>query len=150
MQGWPLPRIVQRRINRDPAKERRFLVRETLELVESDVRYQCVRLFGCYTSILTQVLEDLNMQDVLANLPAVPLFLEIGASDRTMISLMAIGLSRPTALRLAADAPERDFDVPAAVAWLRSIDLDATALSPLLRAEVTEIISGLSNVVPLR
>jgi hypothetical protein len=150
MQGWPLPRIVQRRINRDPGKERRFLVRETLELVESDVRYQCVRLFGCYTSILTQVLEDLNMQDVLANLPAVPLFLEIGASDRTMISLMAIGLSRPTALRLAASTIQHDLDVPAAVAWLRSIDLDATALSPFLRAEVAEIISDLSNVVPLR
>lgn len=150
MQGWPLPRIVQRRINRDPSKERRFLVRETLELVESEVRYQCVRLFGCYTSILTQVLEDLDMQDELASMPAVPLFLEIGASDRTMISLMTIGLARPTALKLAATAPERNFDVPAALDWLRSVDLEAAGLSPLLCAEVTEVVSGLSNVVPLR
>lgn len=150
MSGYPLPRIIQKRINREPTKDKRLIVRETLELVERDVRYQCVRLFGCYTSILMQVLEDLDMQDVLANMPAVPLFLEVGASDRTMISLMAIGLNRTIALKLATIAPGRNMQVPAILEWLRSANLEKAQLSLLMREELSAILAGTGNVIPLR
>jgi len=148
MQGYPLPRIVQNQINRNPGKDRRLVVRDTLELVESEVRYQCVRLFSCYTSILKQVLDDLDLTDIRRNIPSLPLFLEMGASDRTMISLMALGLSRVVAMRLTPLAPLRDLDVVAARNWLRFRPINSLGLSPPLQEEVEALLKSYDERPP--
>jgi hypothetical protein len=137
MEGRPLPRIIQNQINRNRGKDRRVIVRDTLELVERDVRYQCVRLFNCYTSIILQIFDDLKLEGFREDVPSVPLFLEVGASDRTMISLMALGISRVVAMRLAPQAPSQNLDVQAirkrcshttATAWFHGMSWPRAAL----------------------
>lgn len=150
MRGDSLPRIIQNRIDRQPRDDRRLVVRKTLELVEREVRYNCVRMFACYNAVLAQVYDDLSMTESLKRLPPVPLFLEVGASDRTTINLMALGLSRVAALRLTLVAPGRNLDIGALLVWLREGDWASARLSPLLAGEVEEILRGLGNVLPLR
>jgi superfamily II DNA or RNA helicase len=150
MRGHPLPRIVQNQLNRRKDRSPRQVVRDTLELIEREVRYNCVRLFACYSSVLSQVYHDLGMTDALSRMPAISLFLEIGASDRTMISLMSLGLSRVAALRLSAIAPNRNFDLSGTLDWLRSGNLENAELSPLLLEEVRLLLQSLTNVISIR
>lgn len=150
MRGHPLPRIVQNQLERNRDLNRRLVVRNTLELVEREVRYHCVRLFGCYSAVLSQVLEDLDMKEALGRMPAVPLFLEIGASDRTMISLISLGLSRVAAMRLTVAAKNPNLDVASTLDWLRGANLATADLSPLLVDEIQALLESLGNVVPLR
>jgi len=150
MEGRPLPRIIQNQLDRHRGKDRRLVVRKTLELVERDVRYQCVRLFSCYTAVLKQVLDDLNFSDVRELVPSVSLFLEVGASDRTMISLMALGISRVIAMRLSPQAPSRDLDVDAVRNWLQFRPIDSLGLSIALQEELLEVLASLGEQPPLR
>jgi hypothetical protein len=140
MEGRPLPRIVQNQLNKNPQKDPRLVVRQTLELVERDVRYQCVRLFGCYNAVLTQVLQDLDLTDLAKRMPEVPLYLELGAADRTAISLISLGISRPTATRLAAAAPSRDMEIAEVLQWLSSGPPVLSKLSPTFLDEVHAVL----------
>lgn len=139
MQGRALPRIVQNQLDRNVEKERRLVVRDTLELVERHVRFQCVRLLGCYQAVLGHLLIDTGHAQAAASMPEVALYLEMGAADRTTISLMSLGISRPTATRLAAGAQSRNLDVPDALAWLASAPPAVLGLGEGARAEVEEV-----------
>ncbi|MBB6229330.1 hypothetical protein FHS79_003531 [Polymorphobacter multimanifer] len=74
-----------------------------------------------------------------SSIPSLPLYLEIGASDKTMISFISLGLSRVTAMKLNEMSARKDLDTPGALQWLRTRPLEALGLSPLLLAEVREI-----------
>ncbi len=140
MKGLPLPRIVQDQLNRNPAKEPRFIVRETLELIEKQVRFQCVRLLGCYQAVLIQLLNDTGRVDLARDVPDMALYLEMGAADRTSISLMSLGISRPTAIQLARQATSRSLDVEATLVWLASRPTAVAKLSTVAREEVEGIV----------
>lgn len=139
MQGRPLPRIISDRLRRNPDKPPREVVRDTLELVEKKVRYQCLRLFSCYGAVLTQVLRDLALDDAVKSIPSIPLYLELGASDRTTLSLMSMGLSRATATRLTPRAGNPNLDVEAALAWIKAAPVEDFGLSPLMLREVSAV-----------
>ncbi|WP_294338918.1 DEAD/DEAH box helicase [uncultured Sphingomonas sp.] len=144
MKGRPLPRIVQNQINRNPDGDRRRVIRDTLEFVEREVRFQCVRLLGCYQAILTQALVGHGAAELAAGMPEIPLFLEVGASTRTAMSLISLGVGRPYAIRLAAAAPSTLLDIAATKAWLSS---DPAALARLPAGARAEVDSALARLV---
>jgi hypothetical protein len=146
MQGQPLPRIVQSQLESkfNKGKNQQFVVRETLKLVEKEVRYQCVRLSACYIAILDHALAELRKSDLRSTIPALPLFLEIGASTRTMVALMALGLSRTAAASLSSLAPNPMLQTESAARWLRTLPIDSVRLSPLVREEVSDLIENLT------
>lgn len=141
MQGLPLPRIIDEQIVRNRDKIVQTTIRETLELIETQIRFQTVRLFGCYINILSHALLISNMADLVASIPSLPLYLEVGASDRTMISFISLGLSRVTAMKLNDLSARKNLDVPEALQWLRGRPLLTLGLSPLLLAEVQAVIN---------
>ncbi len=145
MEGRPLPRIVQNQLDRSADKDRRATIRKTLELVEKVVRYQCVRLFACYNAILSQMFVDMEMTQAASSIPEIPLFLELGASDRTVISLITLGLSRPTANRLKPSAPSTAMDVDAVMQWLLS---GPEILSRLPLSTQSEVQSIIMHAIP--
>jgi len=139
MRGQPLPQIIYNQLRRNPESDPRKVVRDTLELVEKRVRYQCLRLFSCYGAVLVEVLRDLGRDDLAQTLPSIPLFLEVGASDRTTLSLMGMGMMRATATRITPFAPRRDLNPVDTAAWLAEAKLEDLRLSPLMLKEVEEI-----------
>lgn len=140
MQGTPLPQIIDNQIKRSPNKIVRTTIRDTLKLIEEQIRFQTVRLFGCYNSILSHALKDAGLEDLTSSIPSLPVFLEVGASDRTMISFISLGLSRVTAMKLNELSARKDLDTNAALNWLRNRPLATMGLSPMLLAEVQAIV----------
>jgi len=139
MRGYSLPRIVGDQLRRHKARNPRAVVRDTLEIIERDVRFQSVRLFGCYVIILQHAFHDAGLHAEAAAIPPLSLYLEVGASDRTAISLIAIGLSRGTATLLARNIRDKEMDTEAARRWLRARDPDALGLNALMADEVRRI-----------
>lgn len=142
MLGVPLPQIIDKQISQNASKNVRTTIRSTLDLIESDIRFQAVRLFGCYGALLVYALDSAGLVDMVSSIPSLPLYLEIGASDKTMISFISLGLSRVTAMKLNEMSARKDLDTVGALQWLRTRPLEALGLSPLLLTEVRAIASG--------
>jgi hypothetical protein len=82
------------------------------------------------------------MMDLATGVPSLPLYLEIGASDKTMISFVSLGLSRVTAMKLNELSARKDLDVPAALRWLKTRPYQSLGLSQLLIDEINAVIAN--------
>ncbi|MBN9545441.1 MAG: DEAD/DEAH box helicase [Alphaproteobacteria bacterium] len=142
MRGTPLPAIIEAQLKKSPGKDTRKVIRDTLEVIEKQIRFETVRLFGCYTALLVHALGEAGMTDVIQTIPSVPLFLEVGASDKTMVSFIALGLSRIAAMKLNEISARKDLDVDAARHWLASRNLEELGLSSVLMDEVHNLLEA--------
>ena len=139
MSGDPLPKIIESAINYDKKKSSRTIIRSTLETIEKVIRFEVVRLMSCYCAVLLQVLDEIGLSEMAGSVPPISLYLEVGASDRTMISFMGLGLSRVAAAILNDAAVNKNMTIAEARAWLREATLDAYELSPLLVEEIRRV-----------
>jgi hypothetical protein len=144
MLGWSIPRIINERIKRDRNPDIRKIIRNTLEVIEDAIRFQTIRLFGCYKTLLEHALSETDADYRVKQIPDVELFLEIGASNKTTVSFISLGLSRALAIRLTGARPESEpeLDVGDALHWLRaqSNNWGSLGLSPLQIEEVRELL----------
>lgn len=76
------------------------------------IRFEVVRLMPCRCAVLVQVFEEIGFPDLSKSVPPLPLYLEVGASERSMISFIGLGLSRVTAAILN-DAANKGMTVSA-------------------------------------
>lgn len=139
MSGDPLPRIIDNAINYDKKKSSRAVIRNTLETIEKVIRFEVVRLMSCYCAVLLQVLDEIGLPEMAGSVPPISLYLEVGASDRSMISFMGLGLSRVAAAILNDAAVNKNMTIAEARAWLKEATLDAYELSPLLVDEIRRV-----------
>lgn len=158
MSGWSIPRIVSAVIKRQRDLEAkkspelrkdidtRKIIRDTLETIEEAIRFQTIRLFGCYRTILEHALRENGKAAAIKQMSNVELFLEIGASTKTIVSLISLGISRSVAIKLDGARSELDppLDREEAMSWLRenSDNLLSLGLSELQIAEVRRIINS--------
>lgn len=142
MQGMPLPQIVDEQIRRRPAQSSRTTIRSTLDTIESQIRFQAVRLMGCYTTLLTYALQRNGREELVSRIPSVALYLELGASDRTMISFISLGLSRVAAMKLNEFSAQKNLTAAEAKEWLKTRPLEQFGLSALLLEEVRAIVES--------
>lgn len=141
MRGDPLPQIVEGSIKRYPDQKTRKIIRDTLNAIEEQIRFQVVRLMSCYCAVLIRTFEEIGFADLAKSVPPVPLYLEVGASDRSMISFMGLGLSRVTAAILNDATANKAMTIAEARSWLRSAPLEAYELSPLLVEEIKRVVT---------
>lgn len=142
MRGEPLPAIIDENHRRSGGADIGASIRNTLRDIEEDVRFKYFRLTICYISVLAYVLGTTGHSEYLRSLPALPSFLEVGASDPTMVSFVSLGLSRVVARILTDRTMEKDMDEGRALAWLRSQDLSILLGSSLMRAEVERVLAN--------
>lgn len=116
------------------------LIRKTLENIERDLRFRLVRLSSCYNSVFKFCLLGRNLVEEAARVPAIPLYLEMGASSETMLSFMDLGLSRITANLLLSSASDQFMDSVRAKEWLRMRPAVVQRLPAACMREVTELL----------
>lgn len=102
--GVSLAEIIRLRVNYLKGTNRFTSVRNTifqvLKSLEEDLRFRYVKHVRAFLDILAVVLLERGQVDEAQNLPPLHLFLECGASDTSVLSLMSLGLSRTTSLLL--------------------------------------------------
>jgi hypothetical protein len=140
MRGDPLPQIIDNSLAHKADQNTRRVIRDTLEAIEKDIRFEVVRLMSCYCAVLVQTFEEVGFPELSKSVPPVPLYLEVGASDRSMISFIGLGLSRVTAAILNRATVNKAMTIPEARDWLRRTTLERYELSPLLIDEIRRVI----------
>jgi hypothetical protein len=116
-------------------------IRGLFEDIEDELRYTYVKYFKVYSDVLRIVLEERSMKDLQERIPPVHLFLEYGAASVTLISLMALGLSRTSAVLLRSSFSLRDdLTTAACQSQIDSIDLIRSSNLPAIcKAEIARL-----------
>ncbi len=124
MRGEPLPEIIDENHKRNGGRLSSN-IRGTLNDIEQEIRFKYLRLTSCYIAILAYVLKSADHSEYLSSLSPLSTFLEMGASDQTMISFINLGVSRITARMLTELLMDKEMGPAAALEWLRSQNLGA-------------------------
>lgn len=144
MRGEPLPMIIDEAIKyyRSQGKSRssRTVIREVLTDVESSLRFKYVSLLGCYGAVLKEALTASGHNSHISKIPALTLYLELGAASQTMIQFISLGLSRHSANILSRLTINRDMDLAAARRFLSRLNPEAAGLSPYVAGELRRVL----------
>ena len=66
----------------------RKVIRDTLNAITEQVRFQVVRLMSCYCAVLIRTFEEIGFADLAKSAPLVPLYSEVGASVTGRVGLV--------------------------------------------------------------
>ena len=108
--------------------------------IESSVRFRYVKFSKCYNDILSFVLKNTNREDLVASLPPLHLYLELGASSTTMINLIGMGLSRTAASQIAKKMINTSMTSSEIKEWLSKQNLKVYNLPYSVLAEIEKIL----------
>ncbi|MFB5545989.1 DEAD/DEAH box helicase [Bacillus cereus] len=143
MKGYPLSRIIARNWNfwrnRDGNKKLQSVIRDTMKDIEEFARFKFVKYFSCYRDILNYFMK-LNNVPIGKELEEINLWLELGASQKTQISLMGLGFTRTTAITIADLLRDPDLDGEECIRLLKQINWAEVPLSPIVQREILQIL----------
>ena len=115
-------------------------IRELFDDLESELRFKYVKYTRIYLDVLRAVLIERGMIRESQSLLPLYLFLEYGAANETLINLMALGLSRTSALLFKAYLSLRDdLNLAQSQNYISSVNLERTSLPALCKAEITKL-----------
>lgn len=144
MRGEPLPMIIEEAIkyHKGQGKNRssRTVIREVLMDVESSLRFKYVNMLGCYGAVLKEALVRSGHASHVAKIPALTLYLELGAASQTMIQFISLGLSRHTAHILSGLTINREMDLGSARRFLSRLTPETAGLSPYVAGELRRVL----------
>lgn len=96
-----LGRIIRMSLERRPLEDKETLsarIQDLLRILENTIRFRLVKYFTAYNAVLEVLLLERGRSDLVEKLEPIHLYLECGASDPNTLNLIALGLSRTTAL----------------------------------------------------
>lgn len=144
MSGKPLSYLIRKSyesyLRKNYSKKLPKVIREVMDNVETFVRYQFAKDSSCYVDILRYVLELNGRLDLLESIPQLSLWLEFGVSQKTHLSLLALGLSRNTVLELTNYIISTEKSQEECLVWLRSLNLNELDLSPIMIDDIRKVL----------
>ena len=108
--------------------------------IERDLRFRYVKYTSCYNDLLREALGRTGYEHEATSLPMLPLYLELGASSDTMVSLIGLGLTRTTAGVVADRAFRPDMDRMETERWLRQQPWESMVISPICVREIQQLL----------
>jgi superfamily II DNA/RNA helicase len=145
MRGDPLPELIsdayayRQKVQKKGEPNIATVIRSVMSDIESDLRFRYVKFLGCYIDILRQALNDTGNEKYIASIPSLPLYLELGASSKTMVSLVGMGLSRTTAGVIARKAANPSMGPSEVEEWLLKQNLEGLGISGICIREVEKL-----------
>lgn len=144
MNGYSLARIITERENyvkgKDPNYKLHTLIRDTMKDVEEVARFQAPKYLSCYVDVLKCFLKNNDKQDLLADVSDMHILLEFGVTNKTQLSLIGIGLSRPSSVAISEIIPFDSLDELEVITWLRNNKWMTEDMPELIKTEVKAIL----------
>ncbi len=138
MRGYPLARLIASRLawlqrNNRPHKLP-VEIRDVMRDVEQVARFQAPKYLACYTDVLALHMQQRGEQ--LPELPDISMMLELGVSRITEVSLMALGLSRTSAVALSEFIVADDLSRQQVTDWVNANHDVLKGLPALVQREI--------------
>jgi hypothetical protein len=143
--GRPIGEILAEsvRVNqsKNPKEKVSKIIRDCLDVLETQVRFNLVKYFSAYIDILRVVLRKNGSKELERKIEPYHIFLEFGSCNPHALNLMALGLSRFTALYLQGkfDFPE-DVEAEEYLKQMRTMNVDNFKMPILCKQEVKDLI----------
>jgi superfamily II DNA/RNA helicase len=144
--GEPIGKMLTNRVNykRDKGSTDSVSVtiRGCLKVLENSIRFKLVKYFSAYVEILKYVALEKQIIEKDTNIEPYHIYLEFGSCNRHALNLMALGISRFTALYL-----EDKFDFPEGVEAeqylekMTTMNLDSINMPFICLKELKDIIN---------
>lgn len=115
------------------------LIREVFDLIEDVVRFRFVQLGKAYRDLLVLALQEKGLQNRVPIVYDFALALELGVSTETGTAFVELGLSRIAASALEDLFPSSSMTAVDARQALRTLDVIANKLSPIIVAELDRL-----------
>jgi len=115
------------------------VIREVFENIENDLRFRYVKCMRCYIDVLRVALEHTGNTNYIAQIPAIPLYLELGACSDTTVSLIALGFTRTSAIEVGSLAPRPNLSSAEAIRWLKIHPWASESVPWITRHELTNL-----------
>jgi hypothetical protein len=139
MRGYPLARLIAERIRYLESRGREYKlpneIRGVMQDVEQVARFQAPKYLACYNDVLALHLRQRGTEDV-PQLPDISMMLELGVSRMTEVSLMALGLSRTSAVALSEFIVADDLGREDAARWVQENRTLWSGLPALVQREI--------------
>lgn len=146
MRGYPLARLISERISYFKKKKREFkeptLIRNVMEDVENIARYQAPKLLSCYNDLLRFYFLHIDRGDLVDKIENIGVYLELGVSLKTQISLISLGFSRTSSIMISEYITNDSLDELQCVKWIESNYRLLDELPSLVKLEISSIIDG--------
>lgn len=102
--GEPVGKILRERVSRlresNPDAAASPIIRSLLGVIEKKIRFSLVKYFSAYEDVLRHAMNNRGYQTNAIKIAPYHTFLEFGSCNKVDLSLMALGFSRFTAIRL--------------------------------------------------
>jgi hypothetical protein len=147
MKGMPIRDLVKARLEfkKTPDEEKivNEEIRDLFSEIEEDLRYRYVKYTSIYLQVLSLVLSEKGEIERAEKILPLHMFLEFGASDRTLISLMSLGLSRTSAILLKKTVSlTSDMTLRQCRQYLQAVNLARIAIPEICKAEISRLRGG--------
>jgi hypothetical protein len=144
MKGMPIRDLVKTRLEYkgvpDDEKQINEEITDLFREIEDDLRYKYVKYTSIYLQVLTLVLIERNETEKLEKLLPLHMFLEFGASDKVLINLMSLGLSRTSAILLKRTVSLRsDMTFLECKKYLDAVNLSRIAIPEICKSEIAHL-----------
>lgn len=100
-QGKPISQILGERVKfKNVENDPSVVIRECLSVLENAIRFKLVKYYSVYLDLMKHVMNERGLTSNAEDLEAFYIYLEFGSCNRNALNLMALGMSRFSALYL--------------------------------------------------
>ncbi len=144
MRGSSLRELVANKVERARAGTNvhkiNAAIRELFNDLESELRFKYVKYMRIYSDVLRAVLMEKGLSDEANALLPIHLFLEYGAANQTLISLMAIGMSRTSSILFKSYLSLRDnVNASECRGYVDRVNIERTSLPAICKSEINRL-----------
>lgn len=144
IRGMPIRDLVRARLEFKSIPDEEKIVNEEIRdlfrEIEEELRFRYVKYTNIYLQVLSLILKEKGETDRAEKLLPIHMFLEFGASDRTLINLMCLGLSRTSAILLKNTVSlHPDMTLQQCKRYLDAINLTRIAIPAICKAEISRL-----------
>jgi hypothetical protein len=142
--GEPIGKILAERVSymreTKPDQDISPVIRNCLSVLENSIRFKLVKYFSAYIEILRQVLIDREQTELLSEIEPYHIYLEFGSCNKHALNLMALGMSRFTALHLEGKFDFESEDSEVYLAKLRQMNIASLTMPEICKKEMRDIV----------
>lgn len=152
MRGYSLSSIIKRNWDYWDKKGQKNLsqvIRETMAHIEEYARFKFVKYSACYINVLKYYFKNIERHDLLEQIPQLNIWLEFGASQKTQVSLMSLGLSRTSAISLSDIIVADNLNMKECMEWLTLMNIESLDLSRIIKDEIIKVFHAHSRLISL-
>ncbi len=140
--GVPLGEIIMDKVGPSLDNEKLSTqIRDVLKTLESEIRFRLVKYYLAFCSILRFALEQKGQEELANNIEPFHVYLECGAASPPLLNMIALGLSRSTAIATARSAKLKGNPATPEemLRELMQIDLNSLEIPSLCKRELADL-----------